>query len=435
MALGGGNFITHNKILPGAYINFVSAQRATSMLSDRGIAAIPLELDWCIDGEVFEVTNEDFQRYSLDKFGYEYNHPKLKGMRDLFKNIRKAYIYKLNKGVKASNTYATAKHSGTRGNDIKIVIENNVDNVGKFDVSTLVDSKVVDKQTVTNAAGLKNNNWVDFKAEAELSLTAATPLIGGTNGSAVTGTEYQAFLNKIESYNFNCLGCLATTEEIKNLFVEFTKRMRNEVGVKFQTVLYKIAPDFEGIIHVENTVLDEGEKESSMVYWTLGIEAGCEVNKSNTNKTYDGEFIVDTNYTQLQLEEAIKSGKFIFHNVDGEVRVLKDINSFVSYTQYMTEDFSDNQTIRTLDQIGKDIAAMFNNKYHGHISNVPSGRVSFWNDIVRHHKEMQDKEAIEEFKADDVEVLKGNDKKSVIVNDAVTVVSAMEKLYMTVAVR
>lgn len=65
MALGGGTFTSQNKELPGAYINFVSAASASAALSDRGIATMPLELDWGIEGEVFEVTNEDFQKNSL----------------------------------------------------------------------------------------------------------------------------------------------------------------------------------------------------------------------------------------------------------------------------------------------------------------------------------------------------------------------------------
>ena len=40
MALGGGTFVTQNKTLPGAYINFVSAA-ASATLSDRGIATMP----------------------------------------------------------------------------------------------------------------------------------------------------------------------------------------------------------------------------------------------------------------------------------------------------------------------------------------------------------------------------------------------------------
>ena len=62
MALGGGSFTTQNKELPGAYINFVSAASASAALSDRGIATMPLELDWGKEGEVFEVTVEIFRR-------------------------------------------------------------------------------------------------------------------------------------------------------------------------------------------------------------------------------------------------------------------------------------------------------------------------------------------------------------------------------------
>ena len=66
MALGGGTFVTQNKTLPGAYINFVSAAAASAALSDRGIATMPLELDWGKEGEVFEVTNGDFQKNSME---------------------------------------------------------------------------------------------------------------------------------------------------------------------------------------------------------------------------------------------------------------------------------------------------------------------------------------------------------------------------------
>lgn len=45
MALGGGMYTVQNKLLPGAYINFVSAARASATLGDRGTAAFPLSLD------------------------------------------------------------------------------------------------------------------------------------------------------------------------------------------------------------------------------------------------------------------------------------------------------------------------------------------------------------------------------------------------------
>ncbi|HBF2173619.1 TPA: phage tail sheath family protein [Clostridioides difficile] len=435
MALGGGTFVTQNKILPGSYINFISAKRATSSLSDRGIVAIPLELDWGIDEDVFQVTSDDFEKYSVKYFGYDYTHEKLKGLRDLFKNIRLGYFYKLNKGVKASCTIATAKYSGIRGNDLKVTVTTNIDDNAKFDVVTLLDNKKVDTQIAKVITDLQDNDYITWKKDATLEASAGLVFTGGTNGEAVTGAEYQAFLDKIESYSFNALGCLATTAEIKSLFVEFTKRMRDKVGAKFQTVLYKKNDaDYEGVVSVENKVKDTGLLESSLVYWTTGAIAGCDINKSNTNKKYDGEFDVDVNYTQIQLEEALKTGKFIFHKVGDEVHVLEDINTFVSFTDDKNDDFSSNQSIRVLDQIANDIATLFNTKYLGEVPNDKSGRISFWNDVVKHHEQLQNMRAIEDFKADDVSVEPGSDKKTVVVSDAVKVISAMGKLYMTVSI-
>lgn len=49
-------------------------------------------------------------------------------------------------------------------------------------------------------------------------------------------------------------------------------------------------------------------------------------------------------------------------------------------------------------------------------------------------KQLNEIRAIEDFSEDDVTVSQGESKKSVVVTDAVTVVNAMDKLYMTVTV-
>lgn len=144
MALGGGTFTSQNKELPGAYINFVSAASASAALSDRGIATMPLELDWGVEGEVFEVTNEDFQKNSLKLFGYAFDSPKMLGLNDLFMGAKTLYAYRLNGGGdKAANTYATAKYCGVRGNDLKIVIQKNADDASNQSVlrQALLDYK------------------------------------------------------------------------------------------------------------------------------------------------------------------------------------------------------------------------------------------------------------------------------------------------------
>lgn len=437
MALGGGTFLVQNKVLPGSYINFISLARASATLSDRGYGAMALELDWGVEGEVFTVENSDFQSDSLKIFGYDYTHKKLKGLRDLFLNLKTGYFYRLNNGaVKAQNTFAVAKYGGTRGNDINIIIAANVDDQAKFDVTTMLDSTIMDVQTVATAANLIANDYVTFKSAAVLTVTAATALTGGSNGSAVTGTQYQTALDKFEAYTFNTLGCLSTEDTIKSLYVAYTKRMRDEVGAKFQTVVWnKPNVDYEGVISIKNETLDADEPDSAAVWWLTGASASCLVNRSNTNKNYDGEFTFFVDYKQSELVTAMKDGYFMFHKVGDEIHVLDDINSFTSVTVDKNIDFNSNQVIRVLDQIANDIAVLFNTQYIGKVQNNNAGRISFWKDIVFYHQQLEQIQAIENFVAEDVIVEKGIDKKSVVVTNPVTPVNCMTKLYMTVIVQ
>lgn len=434
MALGGGTFTTQNKELPGAYINFVSAASATAALSDRGIATMPLELDWGKEGEVFEVTNEDFQKNSMKIFGYAFDHPKMTGLRDLFLGAKSLYAYRLNSGgEKSANNFATALYGGIRGNDLKIVIQANADDAKKFDVITYLGTAKVDEQTVTGAAELVSNDYLTFKADATLEVTASTPLSGGTNG-AVDGTAHQTYLDKIESYTYNTMGVMVTDETTKKLYAAFNKRLRDEMGIKFQLVLYNMAADYMGVINVKNKTTDENWSEASLVYWVTGAECGCEVNKSCQNKKYDGSFTVDTDYTQNQLKQAVKDGEFILHKVNSDVRVLEDINSMVTVTDTCGEIFKDNQTIRVIDQLGNDDAVLFNTKYLGVVPNNASGRTSLWADLVKIRQELQKMGAIENFTDSDVVIEQGDSRKAVVVTSSVQVINAMSKLYMTVTV-
>ena len=436
--LGGGTFLTQNKVLPGAYINFISVAKASATLSDRGIATIPLSMNWGPEKQMFTVEIADFLKNSLKIFGYAYTADEMKPMREIFKHAKTVHFFRLNaSGTKATCTFADAKYPGTRGNALKIVItanENSTVDDPLFDVATYLDTVEVDMQKgVAAASALKNNDFVDFKSGATLALTAGTALTTGANG-AVADSAYQDYLDQAEALTFNAMGCTSTSGTITALFAAFAARMRDDVGKKFQVVLFRKLADYEGVVSVKNG-LASSKTTAELIPWVTGVVAGTAVNKSATNIAYDGEYDVDTDYTQTQLEAGIREGSFMFHLVDEQVRVLTDINTFVSVTDEKSADFSSNQTIRVLDQIANDIAVLFGKKYIGKVPNDGAGRVSLWNDIVKHHEELQAIRAIENFSADDVTVEPGDSKKAVVVTDYVTPVNAMEQLYMTVYVQ
>lgn len=450
MSLGGGTWLFQNKVLPGAYINFKSQGRATADVADRGYGAMPLELDWGPENEVFAVEAEDFQKDSLKYFGYDYTNEKLKGLRDVFKNLRTGYFYRMsNNAVKAQGTTGTAKYGGIRGNAITVVVAANVDEPQKFDVSTYINvdgvKTLVDEQTVAKKAELEDNDYVTFKkTEEALEANAGDVFTGGSNGDAITALQHQNFLAAIEPYYFNTLGVVTTEKTIKDLYVSFVKRLRDDVGMKFQLVLFDMASaDYEGVISIKNPVTDTGVSPASLVYWTVGAEASCAVNASCTNKTYDGEFTVKSDYSQTELKKAVSSGELTFHrvtdptagDVTGNINVLTDINTFTSFSKSKNADFGKNQVIRVLDQIAIDVARLFNRTYLGKEQNDEDGRIAFWGDIVAYYQELQRVRAIQNFVSSDIPVpTQGTEKTAVITEHAVQPTCCMEKLYMTVDV-
>lgn len=429
--------MVQNKILPGAYLNFVSVAQASATLSERGVATLPLALDWGPENQMFTVELDEFLKDSQRIFGYAYTAAELRPLREVFKHAKTLHCFRLNQGgKKAANTLATAKYPGSRGNALRLVItenENSTENEPLFDVATYLGDVQVDKQlNIAALSDLQPNPYLDWLPEAELTLTAGAPLTGGENGQ-VLDAAYQTYLDQAENYTYNAMGCLAADKLVKELFVAYNKRMRDEVGKKCQLALFNQLADYEGVVSVKNGLAVDKESPA-LAAWVTGVLAGTAVNKSATNMTYDGEYAIDTEYTQKQLEKGLQEGSWLFHQVDGKVTVLRDINTFVSVTPEKSADFASNQTVRVLDQVANDIALLFGQKYIGKVPNDAAGRISLWNDIVKHHQELQAIRAIEGFAPENVRVAPGNSKKAVLVEDYITPVNAMEQLYMTVYV-
>lgn len=436
MALGGGSFLTENKVLPGSYINFASTENTAVNLADRGVVAIPLILNWGRNG-VRELTKKDFMKNCKAYFGYSYTHNSMYPFREMFKHAKKIYVYRLgSQSVKAENIYATAKYGGSCGNKISVEILNSADKSGYYAVTTYYEGMAVDIQLVRNMEELHSNAYVTFK-DVEIEETPVGGLALENGKTVVNNQEYQQALDAFESYSFNSLVLpVGDDSEITDLFVEYTKRRRDEEGVKFQLVCYRASCDYEGVVSVYN---DTGYYyDTDLVYWVGGLMAGLNVNQSALNLKYDGEIPFDKiicDFTQTQLEEFIEKGQLVLHKVNDEPRVLADINTMVTTTAEKGEMFKENQTVRVCDQIAGDIATLFNTYYLGIVPNDNAGRLSLWNDIVKHHQKLARLRAIEDFSEEDITVELGETKKSVVVNDCITVVNAMGKLYMTVIIQ
>lgn len=92
--LGGGIFVTQNKVLPGSYINFVRASTATSAVGERGTVAIALPLNFK-PGEVIELTAADFAKNAKNLVGVSHDDASVIALREIFRHATKCYVYDL----------------------------------------------------------------------------------------------------------------------------------------------------------------------------------------------------------------------------------------------------------------------------------------------------------------------------------------------------
>lgn len=133
MAWGAGAIEQMQQTVPGFYCD-IDVSLSEQPRAVRGYVAVPVELNWGGDGEVIRVTLDDYQRRTKEIFGYSYGSPELKYIDEVFRGgAVEVYLYRLNSGVKATSDIGTARYSGTLGNEIQVVIEENPDYVDPED--------------------------------------------------------------------------------------------------------------------------------------------------------------------------------------------------------------------------------------------------------------------------------------------------------------
>ena len=442
MAIGGGTFTVQNKVLPGSYINFVSTAGAAT-LGERGVAALPLELNWGPEDRIFALEAGDFNQSALKVLGYDPAAEELLLIREVFKRAKTLLAYRVNSGgakaaVTTGGLTATARHGGTRGNSLRVAVLANGDGEGMVEVVTYLDASRVDSQTVAAAGGRpEDNDSVTFSAGETLTAAAPAALTGGANGT-VDSAAYAAWLSALEVERFNVLGYPGTDEAVKALAAAFVTRLREDEGRKVVGVLHRYpAADSIGIISVKNGVklsggaVLPGEKA---VAWVTGAAAAAQVNESLTNAAYDGAVDVDVKYTKGQYEAAIRAGEFVFYADGGKARVLSDINSRTTFGGGVSEDWTSNQVVRVMDGWANDVARIFSERYLGRQINSETGRGLFKADLLTLGRQYQALDAIGDFTAEDITVQQGGGKRDVAVACALRPNDSMEKLYMTVSV-
>lgn len=438
--MAGGTWTSQNKVRPGVYINFRSAPAPVGALGERGVVTMALALPWGPSKQVIQIEAGQDVKPIL---GYDIMAPEVLLVREALKRARTLLLYRLNTGTKATGTEGnltvTAAHGGSRGNDITIVSQPNVDNEALFDVRTLVDGREVDSQTVALIEELQPNGWVTWSGSGAPPVTAGLRLTGGDDGQ-VTNGDHSDYLAEIEKWEFNTMALVSQDVTLKQLYEAFVRRLRDDEGRKVQVAMETYpGGDYEGVIKVRNgVILADGTALTAAhaAAWYAGATAGAAVNQSLTYQAYDGAIDANPRLTHTETVKALQAGEIVFTHSGGRAIVEQDINSLTTFTPEKRPHFRKNRVIRVLDAIANDIKRIYEASYVGKVDNNADGRNLFKAEIVAYLEGLLSIGAVQNFDPQtDVAVEQGAEADAVLVKCGVQPVDAAEKIYIEVEVR
>ena len=494
--MAGGIWSSQNKFRPGAYINFETEAATRISVGERGIATMPIALNWGGEGSIIELTSNDLlSGKSLAKVGLVYTDAAALLLNLALQNCRVLKLFNTNSGgtkaqgvlgvvtnyiltsdeaIVEGKTYytrsgegttespfvytevetpiasglptyyeastdadfaVTAKHPGDFGNKIVVTITASPNG---YVVDTYANGYFVDSQEVANGTKLVSNDFVDFASvSGDLSETTIV-LLGGTNGDS-TSDYLSVYFSRLLDTAWNTMAVPTNDVTIHLAVINFIKSMRDNEGKYVQAVLPNAdttSADYEGIINsVNGVVLSNGTNVSvtDFVAWVAGATAGARNIDSLTGKVVDDAVSIVNALNNDQIVEGLQTGKFILsRNQNGSIKVEKDINSLHTFTAEKSYTFSKNRVIREIDEIGSTVENIWETTYLGKVSNNEDGRTLFKSSIIDYLSSLQTIGAISDFDSESVVVEAGDDVDSVLASIAVKPIDSMELLYMTV---
>ena len=440
--MNGGTFTPGvEQLRPGVYFNFTMRANDRITSSERGRVALPIHMNWGPVHEMIEISSETD---AINKIGIDIADPSLILLREAKKLSRTVLVYRVNDGDRAnaqlgSIQLVTARYSGTRGNDIQIVIHQNVLDANLYDVDTFFNTRRVNRQTVSMFDELVANDHVEFQGTGVPTATAGTMLTGGADQVALN-EDYTDFMAACEAQWLDVVALPVENESLKVTFVSFIRRMRNR-GNKITGVLANHAANYEGITNVTNgVIMDNGRTltAAATVAWVAGASAGATLTQSLTFMEYAGAIDAIPRLEHSAIEAGLQRGEFMFNFNSRErtVAVEQDINSLLGQSR-----LSKNKIVRTIDAIERDISQsireMIKNR-KGTGVDIPAnedGAAIIKVAVATYLNMMQDNNIIRNFEMDsDIDVHITDAGDGFMVRLAIQPVDSAEKFYFNVDV-
>ncbi len=290
-----------------------------------------------------------------------------------------------------------------------------------------------DVEVGADATKLVDNDYVTFNKTGIIAENAGYVFTGGSTDTTITGQDHVDALNALEPYFFNDIFCNSTDETVKELYVSNIERVRKERGKYCRLWVYDyVKADNEAVSSIKNPVIGVGD-EADLVCWTAGYSSGIDLSIEMTNKPYDGELQIYTDYPEVQIPALVGQGNFVFHNIAlDDVRTYTDINTLQTYTEDHDSQLANNKVMRVVDYVHNEEQSIINSDDIGTLKNNPEGRITLWNRCVDILDQLWKDGVLRDFTSSDVEVNEiESDKYAVTINQSLNVEGTVRRVYIT----
>lgn len=443
--MGGSWDGNENKIIPDVYQRYSSQSSLVMQPSTRGIVTIAKDLNWGPVGVVQTIdAGEDMTPYT----GYDATDASNRWVQEMLKGTNRTsgpyriLLYRLGGtgGEEATATSgsltATAKYPGVRGNDITIVVTDLTEPENSFQVSTVVDGRIVDSQIIETINQLVANDWVTFSGTGAPTATVGVPMTGGANPVSAA-SDWSDYTEVIEAYRFDSMVYDGTDSTVRTALLNFIRRYFDDNGRQAQLVAAGLTnPDSRWVVNVSSgVVLSDGTAltPQQVCWWAGGALAGAQYNQDLTGASYPDAVEVTPKLKRSDLEAGIQAGMWMLaDDGEGRVTVVYDINSLTTYTKDITEPYHLNRTMRVAMVSGNDVNDVFGRQFKGAEDNNDTGRMNLKATLVDYLLTMQDNRGIQNFDGKtDVKVYQGAKIDSVRVDAILWPVGSTNFIYVT----
>lgn len=419
--MAGGNWSLNDQpVLPGLYMNFLSAAGNAIQSGARGIVLAPVKAHWGPIGEVVEIAHEAAitDVFGKDVTGGATAHTtlqlallggpkKLLAYRLADDNAKQATL-RLNKAGEDGDAILNikAKYAGERGNSFTITIQDNEftpeeKELKLLEGTTLLGTVNLGTGEVEQAVSAINATLHKYivaekLAEGVLANVAQAALTGGNSGIAgITNADYIAATNVFETEEFHVLTLDGVSDvALRTSLIAWVKRVRKEGKGILLTLGGALAEDLaenavqnaierskvanhEGIINVGTGAKLNGVSYSSaqVAAWVAGLIAGQGLKESTTYAISPFEDVT-RRWTRAEQEQAVKQGVFILIHDGLRVKVLRGVNTLTSLAEGKGSSFKKIRKIRVIDQINSDLQRQAEDNYIGKVNNTEEGRLA-----------------------------------------------------------